>query len=91
MDDGQVREEGDAEAAVKGSAGLLGAFVQIVGDAAGRFESGLLASEGGGEDEGAHESDEVVCVWCEFGVGLGVWRSLMCHLQGLSHCSISES
>ena len=62
MDDGQVREEGDAEAAVKGSAGLLGAFVQIVGDAAGRFEAGLFASEGGGEDEGAHESDEVVCV-----------------------------
>ena len=46
---------------MKGSAGLLGAFVQIVGDAAGRFEAGLFASEGGGEDEGAHESDEVVC------------------------------
>ena len=57
-----MREQGDSKAAVEGGASLLRAFVQIVGDAARRFEAGLFASEGGGEDERAHESDEVVCV-----------------------------
>ena len=52
---------------MKGSAGLLRAFVQIVGDAAGRFESGFLASEGGGEDEGAEEGEEVI-YRCKSGV-----------------------
>lgn len=62
MDDGEVGEEGDAEAAGEGCTGLLRTFVEGGGDAAGGFEACFLASEGGGEDERTHEGDEIVCV-----------------------------
>lgn len=61
MYDSVVREECDAEAAKERSTVLLGALVEFVGDATGGFEAQGLSSKGGGENEGAHECDEVVC------------------------------
>jgi hypothetical protein len=67
VDDGEVREEGYAEAAEERSAVLSGAFIEGGRDAAGGFEADFLASEGGGEDEGAEEGEEVI-YRCKSGV-----------------------
>jgi hypothetical protein len=73
VNDGEVREEGYAEAAKEGGAGLAGTFIQVAGHTAGRFEAGFLASEGGGEDEGAEEGKEIICRG-KSGVWFRIWR-----------------